>query len=239
MSSTLNVKEICEEALRNVGAYASTDEQADADDLRKAIRYLDLHIAFLTGTNRISCFVPEEIPIPLVAGLQSYDLGNYSGSDKVQFPIDCFIVNDTNESDRAEVEIIDRRKFDVLADSFGLPCVAYIDRLEKNLTLSVHPIPNMTGHSLRLNFQRFAPNIHKNALGVENKTGQLAHGLPDAWQLYLINKLTALIGMGAVRRLPRNEMADFTTIAADMESKLLKFNNQEHTSQPPITEAYE
>jgi hypothetical protein len=239
MSSTLDVREICEEALRNVGAFARTDEQADADELRTAIRYLDLHIAFLTGTNRISCFVPEEITIPIVSGTQAYSLSNYSGSDKVQFPIDCYLVSDTNSIDRTEVKIIDRRKFDALDGSSGSPNVVYIDRLEKNLTLSVHPVPNMTGYSLKLNFQKFSPNIHKNASGVEIKNGAVPHGLPDMWQLYLINKLTALIGMGAVRRIPRADVNDFTLLAADMENKLLKFGNQEHTSQPPITEAYD
>jgi hypothetical protein len=95
VSQVLTAAQICEQALRNIGAFPVTDSAADGEQLRQAMTSLDLIMAQIAGTNEIFFLVQQQLPIPIINGTGIYDLANSLGAnfpiEGTQFPLQAWL----------------------------------------------------------------------------------------------------------------------------------------------------
>lgn len=98
MSAVFSAVEICERALRAIGAFPVTDSSADGAQLREAMFWLDLILAENAGTDNILFLLPSPIQaqFTLLNGTGNYDLTNALGAtapiDGVQFPVAAYLL---------------------------------------------------------------------------------------------------------------------------------------------------
>ena len=97
MSQVLTAKEICERALRAIGAFPVTDSAADGEQLREAMSWLDLYMGEFAGGNEIFFLVQQQLPIVITNGTGTYDLDDALGAnlpiDGTQFPIEAWLLD--------------------------------------------------------------------------------------------------------------------------------------------------
>lgn len=96
MSAVLSAVEICERALRAIGAFPVTDSAADGEQLREAMTWLDLIMAEVAGTGKLFNLIPNTISLNLINGTSRYDLNTALGAnlpiDQVQFPVQAMLM---------------------------------------------------------------------------------------------------------------------------------------------------
>ena len=239
MSKLWKASGICERALRKIGAFSINDTAADPEELSEALYWLDLAVAELAGTERCHWLIPQTLSIALSANTVSYDLSNALGTgdptNGVLFPIEAW-VRDSSGNDNP-VEIIRRREYEDISDKDegGEPTRIYIDRLNDDQNLFVHPVPTDATYTLRLVCQTYAPNLLG---GTPDGGGNLAHGFSAEWQRWMILQNASDIGAGPVRHLPPAELNDIRQQAAIAKSALMAYSNREKVSQPRRTASY-
>lgn len=228
MSSLLSVTNICERALRKMGAYSINDTGADPEELQEAAYWLDLVVAQMVATERCTWLVEDTITIPMVADQGVYNLKSSMGasypSDGVLFIISAWMTDGVND---LEIGLIRRQEYEEFTNksSSGLPENLYIDRLSNTdgQSFSVYPVPVDATRSLKVVIQRHAPNL-------ADQPGTKAHGFHLAWQLWLILATAAEIADGPVRRLPSTEVDRIRRDAQMSFDKLQANQNRENVS---------
>jgi hypothetical protein len=235
MSKLFNARQICERALRLIGAYSLMDSQADAEEMTEALSWLDIILAELSGTQRVYWLVPETLTMPLTASTASYDVLNTvtkPPTNGIEFPIEAWLSDAAGN--RSEVELCTHRAFNEVAGSpaTGLPTHIHIDRLGKP-TIRVYPTP---GADLGANEQFIKLVVQTYAGDFATGNGQKETGLRAAWQRWCIYELAANIGAGPVRRLGEREIAQIQQQAAKSLTALNGYENQQHTGQPQISD---
>lgn len=239
MSKLWKASGICERALRKIGAFSINDTAADGEELAEALYWLDLSVAELAGTEKCQWLIPTTLSIALSADTPSYDLSTALGTsdpaDGVLFPVAAWL-RDSNGED-TPIEIIRRQDYEDITDKdeSGEPDVVYIDRLNDDQNIFVHPVPDATGYSIRLLCQTYAPNMLS---GTPEGGGNIAHGFSAEWQRWLILQNAADIGSGPVRRLPPGEINDIRQQAAIARAALMAYSSREKVSQPRRTRAF-
>jgi hypothetical protein len=233
MSTLLSAREICERALRLIGAYSLVDSQADAEEMREALHWLDLVVGELSGTERVLWLVPDTLTLPLAAGKSVYNLlDDLSPAPRngIEFPTSAALAD--GAGNRTPLTMLRRREFEALGPDTGTPSHVYVDRLGQP-TLSIWPVLGADvadgTWSIKLVAQTYGEDFAKG-------NGVKATGLRAAWQIWAVYELASHIGGGAVRRLPRSEIVDFKAIATEARRKLLAVENREHAGLPQITE---
>ena len=104
MSAVLSANQICETALRAIGAFPVTESAADGEQLREAMKWLDLILGQNAGGNRLLFLLPaaESVQFTLTNGTESYDLtgalGANAPADGMQFPVAAYLVVPTGNS---------------------------------------------------------------------------------------------------------------------------------------------
>lgn len=233
MSSLLNAKAICERALRLIGAYSLVDSQADAEEMAEALHWLDLILAELSGTHRIYWLVPATVAVPLVAGQGTYDVLNACTPtlpNGMEFPIEAW--REDSSGNRTPVQMVSHRDFNAIEPTAGLPTAIHIDRLT-GPTMRLNRVP---GAELEPNTQFIKLVVQTYAGTFSGTNGVKETGLRAAWQKWAIYELSSNIGAGPVRRVSATEIADFRKVAAASLTALLGYENQQHLSQPQLTE---
>lgn len=239
MSKLWKASGVCERALRKIGAFSINDTAADPEELAEALYWLDLAVAELAGTERCHWLIPTTLSIALSADTASYDLSTALGTadptDGVLFPIEAWL-RDSNGED-TPLDIIRRRDYEDIIDKdeSGEPDIVYIDRLNDDQNIFVHPVPDATGYTVRLLCQTYAPNMLS---GTPEGGGNIAHGFSAEWQRWLILQNAADIGSGPVRRIPPGEINDIRQQAAISRAALMAYSNREKVSQPRRTRAH-
>lgn len=234
MSHLLSAKELCERALRLIGAFSIVDSQADAEEMAEALFWLDLIVAELSGTSRILFLVPDTMTLPLTAGKGTYvmqdDLGTGAPKNGIEFPVECWIEN--AGGNRFPVKMVSRREFEEMNhNDTGTPTHVYIDRLGSP-TLRTYPTLGAEvadGTYIKIVAQTYAETFAKT-------NGVKATGLRAAWQRWCIYELASNIGAGPVRRVSAGEIRDIKAIAEEAKKRLLAYENKEHLGLPQITE---
>ena len=243
MAVLLSAKDVCERALRMVGAFAINDSAAQPEDLLEALHWLDMGLSQLTGTAVIRALVPATLSVPLsTADQKSYDLSdalttNFP-SDGVAFPIEAWLQDDSNN--RYPLEIVTRQRFEDVSKvtQAGTPDYVYFDRL-LNMQLSVWPVPSVTTWTVELVAQTFSPDIAENNPVKKAGTGFVAHGLRQSWQRWAVLQLAADIGDGPVRTVAASKVASWQAKAEEALVALRAFDNTEHETTPPINDSWD
>lgn len=233
MPAQLTVREICESALRKIGA-VGIYEDPDPELMFLAGRWLDMIVGHVAGNRRRTYFLIQPIQIPLVADTRAYVIKD-SATDGtwpepgLHFPVAAWVTQGDDDH-RYDVEIVGKRDFDDLADpsETGRPTCCYIDRLY-NKTVYVWPVPADADYTLHVTAQRFS-----NDLTLEKRSDRAmkqperAMDLTPTWNLWAVTALAAQLGGGAVRRLPDGEVRDLQQQASDLLGDLDGFEDQEH-----------
>lgn len=231
MSTLFTAKQICEEALRKIGAYAINDTAADDEHVRLALGWLDLLMAELSGTTRCWWLVTREITVPLdTADQRTYDLAAVTAAEglQFQFPVSAALVDDAGN--RAPLELWRSDQYDAVSKltTSGNPCGVYIDRLTG--LLCVHPVPAITTLSVALTIQTFANSLVQDNRVTGVQDSDASHGLRASWQMWAIYRLAGVLGDGTIRRCSTQEQDRHLRMAEISEAKLMAFENREHDS---------
>lgn len=231
MPRLMTVTEICERALRKIGAYSIADTGADGVEMEEARWWLDMLVGHVASRKRTWWLVPSTAPLTLVANTASYNLKTgLSGAPKVQHIVGVWAVN-LDSGDREELSLMRRQEFEALnqADT-GPPAAVWVDK-SGDPTLHVYPKPVAPiAHRLDIVFQKFAD---------DNKALVSTSAVPDArtpWNLFLVTALAAELGAGPVRRLPADEVRDMQQQAERLRLDLEAFDEAESPGEFRRTE---
>lgn len=233
MSTKLSARQICEHALRRIGAFSINDDGADGTEMTVALQNLDMELAELAGTSRLLFLVPDTLSITLTGGIKSYDIDDVLGQAApdlgIQFPISASL--DISNGNETPIEIVTRPKYEEIKrkDTTGNPEIIFIDRLDDPKML-VYPVPavGVTTLKIKLVVQTFAPEFSGN--------GQKATSLRVAWNKWAVLQLAAAIGDGPVRQLPDAEVNKIVALAEASRQRLEAFENRDHHSYPRLVE---
>ncbi len=245
MSQVLTASKICEEALGAIGEFPVTESAPDGENLRRAMTWLDLNMAQLAGTTELFSIVQATLSFTITNGTSSYDLYTALGTnlpfDRVQFPRKAWL--EDAAGNRTPLEIVTRDKFEAVdkATETGTPEMIHLDRLPTSPKLRIYPTPAATDSTvwtIKLVVQTYAPNVAPSGVTGTQPSSSVLTGFRQAWQRWLIFQLAADLGSGPVRRLPKTSLDEFRGQAKDAKDALLVFENQEHETTPPITEAW-
>ena len=228
MSVMLSAKEICERALRKIGAFPINDTAADGEELAEALSWLDLTVAEQAGSTRCFWLVPATLSVSLTADTAEYDLitvlASSAPDDGLQFPVSATVKDDNGNE--TPLKLVTRTEYEEITDKTvsGTPELIWIDRLE-NPTMKTYPVlgTGLTGWSIELVVQTFAPDFHKT-------TGSKSTGLRAAWQKWAVYELSAVLGDGTIRRLPDREITMFEKRAKEGKDALEAYENRQHAN---------
>jgi hypothetical protein len=104
MSQVMSAKQVCETALRAINAFPITESSADGEQLREAMKWLDMILAQNAGANRLLFLIPAPgaVSFVLTNGIEQYDLANALGAnapvDGMQFPVAAYLLEPTGTS---------------------------------------------------------------------------------------------------------------------------------------------
>lgn len=232
MALRLSANDIATEALRVIGELSPRDTTARTNVLEIALRWLDIEVGHLCGTNPIDWMVPETVEIELTAGAVEYELGvddtpSSRVDDGVEFLIQVMVVN--TDGSRDPVEIISFTEYEALSDhgQQGTPTKlafnrrtnkVYIDMVPAALDPTDVDAPTATGVTIEMVVQTFAPQHFS-----ERAAKQFS--LQQAWQKWAILATAYAIGRGPVRRLPQSEHEEIKRDLAEARDELLAFEN--------------
>lgn len=228
MPRLLEVREICELALRKIGSFSINDAGAQAVEIDVARQWLDLLVGHVTSKRRSWWMVPETALITLIGGQDEYPLATAlpGGGQQVQHAI-TVLSRYRQDGRTKELPISRRSDWDARQPMEpGEPWMVYIDR-DRQPILRVYPAPaTPPTHDLQLTFQRFSTDL---TLGSRTKP------MPDfreTWNLYLVTALAYEIGNGPVRKLPADEVREMRESAEALLIDLETFDAQEQANEP-------
>lgn len=246
MSRILTAAAICGEALGAIGAFPVTETAPDPTHLRRAMTWLDLILAQVTGTERLFSRVASTVSFTITNGTSSYDLYNALGSelpaDKFQFIVEAFL-EDSN-GNRVPLEIVTRDKFEDVPKpaETGPPCWIWIDNDDATApTLHIFPTPastDTTVWSVKLVGQRYSPNVSPGGVLGSLPSASVLHDMGQAWQRWMICQLAHDLGSGPIHKLPEQSLNRFMGMATLAMTRLLAFENREHETTAPLTEPW-
>lgn len=227
MPRLLEIREICERALRKIGAYSINDEGAEATQMEEARRWLDLIVGHLTARRRTWWLVPETALLTLQAGRTEYPLRELlPGAPQVQHAI-AVSWRERIGGRTEDMPLARRFEWDARQPKqAGRPELVYVDR-DRMPVLYLHPAPAAPPtHDLLLTFQRFAADMTRGA-----PTTPMPD-LRETWNLYLITALAYELGNGPVRKLPGDEVREMAGMAERLLGDLEAYENHEQASEP-------
>lgn len=235
MAKTLWASEICERALRKIGAFAINDSAANPEEVNEAAAWLDLIVDHRMQTEVITWLIEDTFTGSLIIDQISTNLETFMGTtfpdDGVLFIKEAYITDGTNDE---TIDIVRRKEYEDLSNktASGRPELIYIDRLTGTnpFTFKTYPTLGVGTLSLKLVYQKGAPNL-------ADDPGIKRHGMPTGWQFWMVEELAASIGKGPVRRVPVTEQ-DRNDASADRAFARLQASQNREVSGPRRVKAY-
>lgn len=230
--------DIAERSLRMIGEFPITDEAVDSAKLTEALHWLDMLLAEKAGTaGDVVWLIPASFTLDLVGGTQAYDIMNDATDPPetgIVYVIDAQYVDENGNS--KPLKLLNRRDFDAITDSdqSGDPEAIHVDRRNEP-TLKTWPTPaaGVTGKSIRLTVQTYAPSL-TGAGSDDNGNAETAIDMPAAWNLWAVTALAAEIGDGPVRKLPEGTVTRRRKRAEELWDNLEAHANRETESRSQI-----
>ncbi len=238
----LSAAEICAFALGKNGAFPTNDEAPDPDHMDRALGWLDMIVAELTGNRRCYWLSPATVTFDWPEGEQSVVLADALGADApptgILFPVRAWAVDTTTGMRRHQIELCRRKKYERHGNlaTVGNPQLLFIDRLIDNSLAYIWPVPSTTNPwRIALEFQVYARSVLGEQGG--DQAGDVPVGFDATWNLYLVTRLAAETGDGPVVKLDQGTIRDWRKDAAELLSNLL-YHNREKNSKPYRTKRY-
>lgn len=235
-------REIGELSLQLIGAYSVNDTAPDAEELERALKWMELNIGQLAGTQSCWWLMKYDLTFDLEADTTEYDLLEAFGAavpgQEVLYPVAAYLVTENDDGTPNEVEIELARSHrwleDTAREQTGAPTMLHIGR-DYPLKARPWPIPTDDTYSIRLVLQTFARSVLEKE---GEQAGDAAHGFSQEWQRWLVHATGADIGNGPVRTLPESRVNGYRLIAGAARAELQAFSNREKRSGAARTEAW-
>lgn len=234
MPTTLSAKDIAEEALRKIGRFPSTQDQADAGDLKKSLRMLEIILQDRFGQGSMTS-AWGTVRVPLTASTQIYPLKNQqtdAAINGVQFVYAAELITIAS-GESCPIDVINEKKFfERDQNCVGRPCAVYINKGpdSANELMLINPILGAEvadgTYEIYLQVQTFATTISQNGVGAK------LINIRPTYYLWAIKKLAYELGNGTLRQLPTAELNRLQKDYMLDEAKLDAFDGRENDSQP-------
>lgn len=244
MGRMLTAREICERALRAVEAFPLSESAPDGEMLREALSWLDIIMGEVGGTNRLFHLTTTSLPVVLQGGVQNYALRSSMGAnfpiDGMQFPVHAFIIEPGGQPMPLDIVSLETWRTYANDGQKGIPHTVYVDRQPSPVLRTFPTLPNdLTGYTLRLDVQRYTPTVAPGGVTGNAPNGSVVHGFREAWQRYLILRLSHDLGMGPIGKIGEASLNRFERHYKESLILLKRFDNQEHDDEPPVAKAYD
>ena len=229
MSVTLSPSAIAILALRRIRSVSPFETGGEGPHLAIALEHLGMVVAELAGTERLWWMTTTDVPVPIVAGQQDYDLAGILTPD----PQDIIRAAWIDEQQRRhplclyrliEWDEIDDRAYTEAARPEGV----YVERSATS-TMRLYPIPTEDG-TIHLTVQQVASDI--------SNGGPDTADLPAAWQRYFVLALSAEIGSGPIERLSETEIGRLNNQANQTKNILLARHRKENVARPRFVQPW-
>jgi len=227
MTVLRSANDIASLALERVGVFPAVDSGPAPEQMSRALTRLDLLVGELSGTMRCLWLVKGLEVVPLTPNVGEFDLITQAAgaidAKSVQFVFDVKL-RYTTSGDDYPIERVDQRGWDAVKAKTqtgigfnGPPNVVFIDRTPLLPRVFIHPVPAVTGFSLVVAYQTYAPDLSDREGGVQT-------GLEVAWHRWAEYALAADIGSGPVVSLPISRVQHYAAVAEKSKGKLIAFN---------------
>lgn len=244
MSRLFTANEICAQALRAIGKFPVSESAPDGESLRTAMFWLDLILAYVSGTHELLFQAPETLTFDLVAGQSEYPLANTLSAnyptDGIQFTKGVWLQD--AGGNRYDIEIVGRKNWQDKSkpSETGVPCEVYIDRLTSPTLYTYPTLPDdeTATYTLYLDVQTFSPDVSPGGVSGTQPSGSIKTEFRPAWQYWLIFKLAIALGIGPVTKVSPQTLKELKEEERVSFAKLEAFENREHDSEPPLTQAW-
>jgi hypothetical protein len=214
-------KDIAEDALRYVGAFPPSQTQADAAELKVALRFLETILQYHVGV-RPALGTWATIDIPLVASKSEYKITDHMDEDWAAEVFSIGVVGTNGDYD--PLTLLGADDFVKLPTASGTP-IYYKNSILVAPVISVNPTPvaaDVTaGNVLRVRIQKY--QVATDPTGIADNDLNLR----PSWHLWATNAVAYEIGKSPVRRLPEGELARFEKDRDRYEAALLAKDGQE------------
>jgi hypothetical protein len=243
MATIPRARQICERALRLVGAYSINETAARAAYMDEALWWLDMAQAQLAGT--VECFwlKTETVGFDLTAGASEYELKSALGPDwpteGIEYVTDAWLEDEAGN--RYPLEIMRRQDFESVenAADTGQPAWLHINRVAEP-TVRTYPVlaDESQTWTVKLVIQKQTPIIAGVGPIPKEDAGQsIETSFPAAWSRHLAYTTAADIGNGPVRKLPLQTINDYRGQADRAFAAMEGFSNRERETTPPVTQS--
>ncbi len=231
MPTYQTAKKTAENALKTIGAFPASQSQADAEELRTTLQWLEMLLNTVAGIRPLAGFW-RVIDIPIEGGIGDYHLVDYADSAETQHVFSVNIVEPNGD-----VEPI-HMLFENEAVEENLKLTGRVRRavVTKDVfpVLKLYPAPTIedenSGRILRIRIQTYHPAIDDKGIGKEKLL------VRPSWYLWLTKRLAYEIGSGPVRRLADGELKRLQMDADLLENLLLARDGQNNVGGPPVTQ---
>lgn len=220
MAKLFSAREIASLALRNVGVIGPQDTSAPEQKLLVALQYLDLYLGEVSGSERLWFFVPQELSFTYPAEAESVDLTALLGANNLDMVRYAYI-NETDE----EITLVRRDEFDRFQHGGSYPLTPgrfmYIaTEGDDTYTAYLRTVPAQAV-TIRLMGQKLSPSV-SNAV---QSSSEAAHGFERAWQFWMVNRLSSIIGNGPLARLPESRLDTYRAEAQNSWDRLKAYRS--------------
>lgn len=231
MPTLFSAKDIAEQSLQKIGRFPTTEDQANAVDLARALRMLETITQDFFGGNTVTS-AWGTLQIPLTASTLEYPLSDYQTDEGVQFVYGAELIDVSNSGWRVlgPIKVVNEKKFfsnDITQT--GIPAIVYVDKGIPPI-MQINPILGAEvaadNYKILLQIQTFATRIVTRGIGAK------PIDLRPTYYLWAITKLAYQLGNGTIRRLPEAELTRLQKDYMDMETKLQGFDANENDDQP-------
>lgn len=227
MSKLRTAAQLASLALERVGVFPAADSGPDPAQLSRALDRLDLNVAELAGTMRCLWLMRKLAVVPITPNVGDFDLLTQAAGvikpEDVQFVTDVKLRYSTTADD-TPIRRVDQRGWDDVqaktatgVNFAGPPSVVFIDRIPLFPHVYISPVPAVTGFSLVIALQGYAPDLTA-------KDGNVQLAMEAAWERWAEFQTAADIGSGPVVQLAANRIADYRGVAEKAKGKLVAFN---------------
>lgn len=228
MARAFTLNEICERALRKIGAYSINDTGADTASMAEARFWLDMIVSHVAMKQRRFWLLPSAYSLTLTAGVGAYNLRtSITGAPTLEFIVGVQAIPLTGTADPLPVEVMRRQDWEALPrESGGTPAWCWIDRTD-DPTLHLLPTP---AAPIQYNLEVLAQRFPSDTTSLQSTAP-----MPDvsrAWNLFLVTKLASELGDGPVRKLPADEVRGMQDSAARYLFDLERYEQREHADEP-------
>jgi hypothetical protein len=231
MPNYLTAKALAEEALKEIGSFSPSMEQADIGELRVALSRLEMILNSKIGHNQTAGYW-RTIDIDIAASDNDYKISSYANTDGVQYVFSANRI-DSNGS-VFPLEMLTQREWDEKNKTETGSVEAIFITRDNDGYVHTYPKPPAgitTGDTkIQLRVQTFAPKIDHKGIADNDMF------IRPTWYWWAVTKLAYAIGRGAVRRLPDGELRRLKDDYMQEEKDLMAGDNHDMTGIPYTTE---